>query len=302
MTLGYIGLGKMGRNMVTRLMEKGHEVVAFDPDATARARTVAAGIMVVERLADVLVGTPGTRTVWLMVPHTVVDDVLMELMPHLVPGDTVIDGGNSNYKETIRRAKTLANQGILMLDVGTSGGPEGARTGACLMIGGSRDVYEKHVSLLRDIAAPDAYGYMGSSGAGHFVKMVHNGIEYGMMQAIAEGFAVMKAAPFNIALTEVARVYNHRSVIESRLIQWLEDAFRAYGEDLADISGKVSHSGEGLWTVQTAKELGVDVPVIEDSLRFREESQKHPSYTGQVVSALRGQFGGHPVARTDEEN
>ncbi len=292
----------MGHNMVERLVEKGHTVTAYDPDADARARATTVGATVVEQLADVLVGTPGARTVWLMVPHAVVDAVVEELLPHLAEGDTVIDGGNSNYRETMRRAEMLAARGIHMLDVGTSGGPEGARTGACLMIGGPRDAYERHAALLRDIAAPDAYGYMGPSGAGHFVKMVHNGIEYGMMQAIAEGFAVMKAAPFDVNLTEVARVYNHRSVIESRLIAWLERAYRTHGEDLADISGRVSHSGEGLWTVQTAQELGVDVPVIADSLRFRERSQQHPSYTGQVVSALRGQFGGHPVARTDEEN
>ena len=301
MHIGYIGLGKMGRNMVARLVEKGYGVTAYDPDVMARTHVQESGAQVVERMEAVVDALPTDerRTIWLMVPHTVVDTVLTELLPALREGDVVIDGGNSYFKETVRRAQMLAEHGIEMLDIGTSGGPAGARNGACMMVGGARDIYSHYKNLIHDLSAPDAYGYMGQHGAGHFVKMVHNGIEYGMMQAIAEGFAVMKASDFAINLTETARVYNHNSVIASRLTQWLEDAYRAHGENLADISGKVAHSGEGLWTVETAHALGIPVPIIEGSLRFREQSQQAPSYTGQVVSALRGQFGGHPVSKEE---
>ncbi len=301
MHIGYIGLGKMGHNMVARLVEKGHSVTAYDPDAAARAHAQEVGAQVVERVAAVADTLPpdGQRTLWLMVPHTAVDAVIDDVLPTLRRGDVIIDGGNSYFKDTVRRAQMLAEHDIAMLDIGTSGGPAGARSGACMMVGGAREVYASHKDLIHDLSAPDAYGYMGRHGAGHFVKMVHNGIEYGMMQAIAEGFAVMKASDFAIDLTEAARVYNHQSVIASRLTQWLEDAYRAHGEDLADISGKVAHSGEGLWTVETAHALGIPVPIIAGSLQFREQSQQAPSYTGQVVSALRGQFGGHPVSKEE---
>ena len=192
-SLGYIGLGKMGQNMVERLIASGYGVTAYDPDAVARAAAVALGAAVTETPEAVLVGTPGSRTVWLMVPHQVVDTVLASLMPHLAAGDTVIDGGNSDYRLTVRRAAQLAEQGVVMLDVGTSGGPAGARDGACIMVGGDCAAYDAHKDLFRALAAPEAYGYMGLSGAGHFVKMVHNGIEYGMMQAIGEGFEILEA-------------------------------------------------------------------------------------------------------------
>ncbi len=295
MQIGYIGLGKMGAGMVARLSEKGHAVIATDPDASARAAAAKAGAQTVETVAALVDALDAPRTVWLMVPWRAVDAVLAELMPLLAEEDTVIDGGNSPYKESMRRHAELAARGIRFMDVGVSGGPHGARNGACVMVGGEREDYDRLAALWRDIAAPEAYGYMGRAGAGHFVKMVHNGIEYGMMQAIAEGFALMRRAPFDLDLTEVARIYNHESVIASRLTRWLEAAYRAHGEDLADISGEVAHSGEGLWTVEAARELGIPVRVIEDSLRFREASQGNPSYTGKVVSALRHQFGGHDV-------
>ena len=236
------------------------------------------------------------RLIWLMVPHTAVDTVLAELTPLLQAGDVVIDGGNSFYKESMRRGAELAKKGIHFMDAGTSGGPRGAREGACTMVGGDKDVFDAHEELFKDISVPDGFAYMGKVGAGHFVKMVHNGIEYGMMQAIGEGFEVLKSSAFDLDLVRVADLYNHQSVIESRLIGWAKSAFESHGTDLKTISGKVSHSGEGLWTVETAKELGVPIPIIEGSLKFREDSQKNPSYTGQVVSALRNQFGGHQVS------
>lgn len=297
--IGYIGLGKMGANMAERLLDFDWDVVATDPDADAQAAIKEKGARVAESAAAVVQSLATPRLVWLMVPHQVVDDVLEEIMPHLEAGDTVIDGGNSLYKESIRRSEALEEKGIQYLDVGVSGGPSGARRGACLMVGGDRAVYKQHVGLFSDLAVPGGYDYMGKCGAGHFVKMVHNGIEYGMMQAIGEGFSVMKEWSNDFDLGHIARLYNHGSVIESALVGWLKDAYTMDGDTLEDISGKVSHSGEGQWTVEAAKELGIPVPIIQGALQFRIESQENPSYTGQVVSALRNQFGGHSVAKEE---
>lgn len=299
MQIGYIGLGKMGFNMVERLLEKGYDcVVANDRNASAREAIGEKGASTATSLKEMVDKLEAPRSIWLMVPHGVVDDVIRDLLPNLSAGDTIIDGGNSNFRESTRRAKELEEQGVNFLDVGVSGGPEGARSGACLMVGGDREQFGRYEKLFRDLSVPDGYGYMGKSGAGHFVKMVHNGIEYGMMQSIAEGFNLMKNfEEFDLNLGEIAGVYNHGSVIESRLIGWLRDAFKEHGDELGAISGEVSHSGEGLWTVETAKEEGLDVEVIERSLKFRENSQGNPSYTGKVVSALRNQFGGHDVKK-----
>ena len=208
----------------------------------------------------------------------------------------MIDGGNSPYKESIRRSGELAAKGIGFLDAGVSGGPAGARKGACIMVGGRQEVFLRFERLFADLSVENGYGYMGRAGAGHFVKMVHNGIEYGMMQALAEGFAVLKAAPFGLDLPKVADLYDHASVIESRLVGWLKAAYEQHGEELRDISGTVEQSGEGAWTVEAGMELGVPTPVIEDALRFRLRSREAPTYAGQVLSALRNQFGGHDVA------
>ncbi len=183
------------------------------------------------------------------------------------------------------------------IDIGFSGGPSGARNGACLMIGGDTDSFHYLQPLYHDISLPGGYQHFQGSGAGHFVKMIHNGIEYGMMQSIAEGMNILKNSDYKIDLEKVAEIYNHGSVIESRLIGWLHDAFRIYGSDLKDISGIVGHTGEGLWTVEAAKEFGLNAKVIEDSLQFRIDSAKNPEYTGQVVSALRNMFGGHNVKK-----
>lgn len=297
MTLGYIGLGKMGLAQVERLLEYGHRVVAWNRSEGPRKEAERAGAEVRETPIDVVASLKTPRLIWLMVPYAVVDDMLKEIVPHLHKGDTIIDGGNSFYKHSMRRARDLAKKGINFLDCGTSGGPEGARRGACLMIGGEKKIYEKYERLFKDLAALDAYGYFGKAGAGHFVKMVHNGIEYGMMQAIGEGFDVMRRSPFKLSLTKVADVYNKKSVVESRLVGWLKKAYDEYGENLKGISGEVGHLGEGKWTVETAKELKVPIKIIEESFKFRIKSQGNPSYTGQVVSALRNQFGGHAVSK-----
>src|SRR3989339_737688 len=299
-TIGYIGLGKMGKGMEANLLEKGWKVVAFTRPPAATDEVAREGATPAYTLAEVVSKLASPRLVWLMVPHQAVDEVLEELIPLLSGGDTVIDGGNSFYKNAMRHADELSKKGIHFLDAGTSGGPGGAREGACTMVGGEKEVFDHYEELFKDISVKDGYAYFGKAGAGHFVKMVHNGIEYGMMQAIGEGFEVMKKSPFDLDLERVANLYNHQSVIESRLVGWAESAFKEYGQDLEVISGKVSHSGEGLWTVETAKEFGVPVPIIEGSLKFREESQESPSYTGQVVSALRNQFGGHEVKKSNE--
>ncbi len=295
MKLGYIGLGKMGANMVERFLEKGYEVVAYDRNEDAVKVAKNKGAQTADTLAVLIAALPLPRLVWIMVPYHAVDAVLKELTPLLAMGDVVVDGGNSPYKESIRRAKELEAWGIDFLDVGVSGGPAGARNGACIMVGGKKDVFQKFETVFRDLSVPDGYGFMGRSGAGHFVKMVHNGIEYGMMQALAEGFSVMKASDFRLDLTKITDVYNHKSVIESRLVGWLQSAFAQYGEDLKDITGSAAQSGEGMWTVQAGKELGIPTPIIQAALDFRIQSLKNPSYTGKLISAMRNQFGGHEV-------
>ncbi|PIT92214.1 MAG: 6-phosphogluconate dehydrogenase (decarboxylating) [Candidatus Harrisonbacteria bacterium CG10_big_fil_rev_8_21_14_0_10_42_17] len=299
MKLGYIGLGKMGLNMVLRLHEQGHEVVAYDASEEAWRHAEEQGVQVVSSLTKFIQALEPPRVVWIMIPHHCVDQLLFDLLPGMSGGDVLIDGGNSNYKDSMRRADEITQKGIRFMDVGVSGGPEGARNGVCLMIGGEKNDFEALRDLFVAIAAPEALGYMGTSGAGHFVKMVHNGIEYGMMQSIAEGFSLMKASDFNLNLTEVARVYNNQSVIASRLIGWLQKGFEHYGEELETISGSASASGEGEWTVKAAHELGISDIVIHESLKARTASQKKPSYQGKLVSVLRTMFGGHEVKREE---
>jgi len=279
------------------LLEKSHQVTVYDRNEEAAKQLARKGAQAAGALKDLVASLSAPRLVWLMVPHQAVDAVLRELVPLLARGDTVIDGGNSPYKESMRRAGDLEGKGIAFLDAGTSGGPDGARKGACIMIGGNEEVFRKYEGLFQDLSVENGYAYLGKSGAGHFVKMVHNGIEYGMMQALAEGFAVMKASPFHLDPAKIAELYNHRSVIESRLVGWLKTAYEQFGAELDGISGSAAQSGEGMWTVEAAKELGVPAPVIEGALDFRLASQKAPSYTGKVVSALRNQFGGHEVKR-----
>jgi 6-phosphogluconate dehydrogenase len=270
MRIGYIGLGKMGLNMVERLHEKGHEVVAYNRSPEPREEAKKIGVETVETLEDLVNALEAPRVIWLMVTHSANDAVLKELTPLLSKGDLIIDGGNSYYEDTIRRGKELEAEGLYFMDVGTSGGPKGARDGACLMIGGNKAMFQTLLSLFEDLASDgSAYAHLGKTGAGHFVKMVHNGIEYGMMQAIAEGFEVLKKSDFNLDLEQVAGLYNKKSVIESRLVGWLMSGFKKFGQDLDDVSGTVAHTGEGEWTVVTAKKLGVPVPIIEESFNLR---------------------------------
>ncbi len=299
--IAVVGLGKMGSNIVRRLLEKDWKVRGYDPSESALLRLRDEGMHEAVSLSALIGQTETPRIVWLMVPAgKIVDDVLFGkegIAKSLTKGDTIIDGGNSYYEDSIRRAKKIHKLGLKYIDVGFSGGPRGAREGGCLMVGGDEASFQALEPLFKDLAADGAYQFFKGSGAGHFVKMVHNGIEYGMMQALAEGFALLKKSKYKLDLTRVADIYSHQSVIESRLVRWMKSAFEEYGENLANISGSVAHSGEGEWTVKTAKRLGVSVKIIEDAFTFRVQSKKKPSYTGKLLSALRGQFGGHSVKK-----
>ncbi len=300
--IAIVGLGKMGMGIARQLNEKGWRVLVANRtpekvDEAAREGMIAAYSY--QEMVDQFDSSP--RIVWLMLPAgTAIEEALFGkqgIAQYLKEGDIVVEAGNSFYRDDAPRAQKLAEKGIQYVDVGVSGGPSGARSGACLMIGGSQKLFSQMEELYRDLSIEQGYAHFEGIGAGHFVKMVHNGIEYGMMQAIGEGFNVMKKSDYDLDLTEVARIYNTGSVIESRLVGWLHKAYQEWGVELEPISGTISHSGEGKWTVETAQELGEAVPVIADSFQFRLDSEKNPSYTGQVVSALRGQFGGHPVKK-----
>ncbi|MBN1929222.1 MAG: decarboxylating 6-phosphogluconate dehydrogenase [Chlorobiaceae bacterium] len=299
MKIGFVGLGKMGFNMAEHLLELGHEVVAFDLSAEAVTAIAAKGAMAARSLQHVAGELPKPRVIWLMVPAgKAVDAVLDGLVPFLDTGDIVIDGGNSRYTDTVARAEKLREQGIRMLDIGTSGGLEGARHGACMMAGGEREAYDLVEPLLRDLCVGNGYGYMGASGAGHFVKMVHNGIEYGMMQAIGEGFDLLRASGYDLDNETVARVWSNGSVIRGWLMELAEKAFARDGQ-LGWLGGKVADSGEGRWTVEAAVELGVSAPIITGALFERFRSQSSESFSNKVVAALRHGFGGHAFQKPE---
>ncbi|HXK52489.1 decarboxylating 6-phosphogluconate dehydrogenase [Candidatus Nomurabacteria bacterium] len=293
--IGYIGLGRMGYNMVLRLLEKKYEVVVYNKTSDKTLKATEAGALPSLSITEMVGRLKPPRTIWLMVPYTAVDEVLNELAPLLSKKDVVIDGGNSFYKNTVKRYENLKERGIAYIDAGVSGGPSGARNGTSIMVGGDAKVVKKLERLFKDLSVRDGYVYLGNSGAGHFVKMVHNGIEYGMMQAIAEGFDVLKHAPYTLQLREVMLAYKNGSVISSRLMDWLDEAFRKYGENLDAITGSASHSGEGKWTAETAKDMGLSTPALQEAIKVREKSQSNPSYQGKLISAMRGEFGQHPV-------
>ena len=300
--IGIIGLGKMGKGIAAQLAEKGWTVHVYNR-TIEKAQELAADFasMTAYDSVESMVGsfTSSPRVIWIMVPAgNAVDETLFGqrgLAQYLNEGDVVIDAGNSQYKNDTTCAAKLAEKNIHFIDAGVSGGPAGARNGACIMVGGPRALFDEYEELYKDLTVEGGCAHFEGIGAGHFVKMIHNGIEYGMMQAIGEGFNLMKQSDYNLDLTKVARVYNHASVVESRLIGWLEKAYQEWGVELEPIFGSISHSGEGKWTVEAAEEMGQEVPVIKESYEFRVKSAGNPSYTGQVVSALRGQFGGHKV-------
>lgn len=303
MQIGFIGLGKMGKNMVLRLLEQGIEVVAWNRSPEPLKEVTQAGAVQAVSIEDLVGKLNHPKIIWLMLPAgKVVGQFVDQLARLLGQTDLVIDGGNSFYKDSIRRASNLAERGVHFMDIGVSGGPKGARLGACLMVGGGKQDYQLALPIIKAAAAEDAYGYFGPVGAGHFAKMIHNGIEYGMMESIAEGFAVLVSSPFKFNLREVARVYNNRSVIESRLMGWLDEAL-AEDATLSETSSVIGHTGEGEWTIKEAQELGVETPVLEKSFQIRVESEKikensPQGFRNRVVSALRGKFGGHAVKKS----
>ncbi len=294
--IGIIGLGKMGYPIALLLRDRGYEIMATDAEpASVQAIGQEGGITAVGSVED-LCHTWGEsrKVIWLMVPSgEAVEITLSRLSRLLQSGDIIVDGGNSFYKDSIRRYHQLKEIGVGFLDCGTSGGIKGARSGACTMIGGDRAVFDICEPLFRDLSVEDGYLYCGPSGSGHFVKMVHNGIEYGMMQAIAEGFEILHRAAFDLEPEKIARLWDHGSVIRGWLMQLTADALDK-DPGLSDIRDIAHASGEGRWTLETALELGVPAPVIALSLLMRQRSQQDESFSGKVVAALRREFGGHP--------
>jgi 6-phosphogluconate dehydrogenase len=297
MQIGFVGLGKMGKGIVLHLLEKGVKVVVWNRSQDDVDEVVKFGAIPAKTHKELVEKLKSPRIIWIMVPQGApVDEMINKLLPHVNKKDLIIDGGNSFYKDTLRRGKKLKGK-VHFMDIGTSGGPGGARHGACLMIGGNKKDYKRIEKVLKIIAAPKAFGLFGNLGAGHFAKMVHNGIEYGMMQSVAEGAAVLKKSNFKLDLAEIFRVYNNQSVIDSRLIGWGQEAFEE-DPNLKNISSKIDSTGEGEWTINTAKELKVDVPIIKKSFDVRQKSTaESEDFRDKVVSALRGKFGGHPVRK-----
>ncbi|MBY0599306.1 phosphogluconate dehydrogenase (NAD(+)-dependent, decarboxylating) [Bacillus bingmayongensis] len=300
MKIGLIGLGKMGLNLGQNLMDKNHEIVAYDVNTDAVKEIKSYGAIGTASLAELIQSLEKPRILWIMVPHAVVDSVIKEITPLLSGGDIVIEAGNSYYKDSIRRYAELKKAGVHFMDAGTSGGTEGARNGACYMIGGDPEAWGIVETVFRDTAVENGYLYAGRAGSGHFLKMVHNGIEYGMMAAIGEGFEVLEKSEFDYDYEQVARVWNNGSVIRSWLMDLTERAFSKDAK-LDDIKGIMHSSGEGKWTVETALDLQTATPVIALSLLMRYRSLENDTFTGKVVAALRNEFGGHAVEKSDKK-
>jgi 6-phosphogluconate dehydrogenase len=281
-----VGLGRMGNGMTKRLEEHGHLVKTYDPKVPSTAKT----------LGSLCKQLDAPRHVWLMIPAgEITEKAFQQLLRLLEPGDTIVDGGNSNFRDSQRRYREARKQKIAFVDVGVSGGVWGLQVGFCLMAGGDKAPVKRLEPILTSLAPPDGYAHVGPSGAGHFVKMVHNGIEYGLMQAYAEGFEVMKDSEFDLDLTEIAGIWRYGSVVRSWLLELLYAAFEQEGSDLAGIRGYVEDSGEGRWTIHEAIAESVPVPVISAALYARFSSRQDESFAAKVDAALRNQFGGHAV-------
>ncbi|MBL7167847.1 decarboxylating 6-phosphogluconate dehydrogenase [Candidatus Bathyarchaeota archaeon] len=298
MKIGFVGLGRMGLRMVARIL-KTHEVVAYDINPQAVAEAGELGAEQVNSLEKLIGALPTPRVVWIMVPAGApVESVIDGLEPTLEDGDTLIDGGNSHYKDSIRRAERLKDKGISYLDVGTSGGLEGAESGANLTVGGPEEAYRAVIPLLESVARPDGYLYCGPSGSGHYVKMVHNGIEYAMLQALGEGFEMLRSAPYDLDMMAIARDWNNGCVIRSWMLELLGDALEG-DPGLDTLTGEVGGGETGRWMVETAMELGVPTPSIALSLLMRFRSRQDDTFAGRVVAAVRREFGGHAVKEAE---
>jgi 6-phosphogluconate dehydrogenase len=296
MRLAMIGLGKMGSNMTLRLVQGGHEVVAIDRDLEIARELGTKGAIFSESVADGIAKLTAPRVAWIMVPEKVTDSVIDDVAGHLSKGDVLIDGGNSNWKDSRVRAERLGHRGILFCDAGTSGGVWGLQNGYCLMVGGAPEAVKLCEPIFKTLAPASGYAHVGPAGAGHYVKMVHNGIEYGLMQAYAEGFEIMKTSPFGLDLHKIASIWGHGSVVRSWLLELLEGALKG-DSDLKGIRGWVADSGEGRWTVQASIDQDVPAPIITLALQARFRSRQEESYGAKILSALRNQFGGHAVKK-----
>ena len=300
MRIGMVGLGRMGANMTTRLTRGGHEVVAYDVNAEAIAKAEAEGALGSQSLADLVGALQAPRAVWVMVPAgDITEQTITALADLLAAGDIVIDGGNARWTDSKRRAATLGERGIAFVDAGTSGGIWGLSEGYCLMVGGTDDAIATLEPIFSTLAPPDGWAHVGPSGAGHFTKMVHNGIEYALMQAYAEGFQLLGDSEYDLDLHAVAEVWRHGSVVRS----WLLDlAASALSKDpgLEQISGYVQDSGEGLWTVEAAIDSAVPVPTIAMALFTRFASRQDDAFANRMLAALRNEFGGHAVKKRGE--
>lgn len=304
MQVAMIGLGRMGMNMVRRLLRGGHEVIVYNRTPQKTDEVAKEGAFPAHSLSELAQSLTPPRAVWLMLPAgPAVDDHLQALQSLLSAGDIVIEGGNTYYKDDLRRAALLEQKGIRFVDVGVSGGIWGLEVGYCLMVGGDRATFQHLKPILETLAPAEGYLYCGPTGAGHFVKMVHNGIEYGMMQAYAEGFQILDASPYGEGLkpSEVAHLWNQGSVVRSWLLQLAEAAF-AKDEKLSRIRGHVEDSGEGRWTVAQAIETGVSAPVIALSLMNRFRSRERDTFADRVLAALRREFGGHAVITAEKDH
>jgi 6-phosphogluconate dehydrogenase len=297
MRLAMIGLGKMGYNMTLRLLQGGHEVVAVDRNLDVARELAGKGAVFAESIADAVSKLQPPRVAWVMVPSQVTDAVINELAERLSKGDVLIDGGNSNWHDSRARAEKLAAKGIQWCDAGTSGGIWGLKNGYCLMVGGAPEPVKLCEPIFKTLAPEDGYAHVGAAGAGHYVKMVHNGIEYGLMQAYAEGFEIMKTSPYGLDLHKIASIWGHGSVVRSWLLELLEDAL-SKDPELKSLRGFVEDSGEGRWTVQAAIDQDVPAPVITLSLQTRFRSRQEESYGAKILAALRNEFGGHAVKKS----
>lgn len=294
--IGIIGLGKMGSQVAQNLAEKGWKVFAYNRTYEKALELSKSGVVPCHSVSDLAVSLSGTKIILIILPSgEVTNQAIKEVSKNVFSGDYIIDAGNSYYEDTIQNYKYLNSKKINFVDIGISGGPSGARNGACLMIGGNEENFLYLRNLFEDISNKNSYEFFLGAGAGHFVKMVHNAIEYGMMQSIAEGFNLLKYSKYKFDLKKIAKIYNNGSVIDSRLIEWLHEGFEIFGEDLKEVSGKVAYSGEAEWALDTAKHLKLHMPVVKEAVKFRKYSQKKPSYTGKILTMLRHMFGGHEI-------
>ena len=298
MQIGLVGLGKMGFPLALNLHDKGFEVVAFDVAELSRENAAEQGVGVADSISALVSKLVSPRVIWLMIPSgEIIDKVIEEITPLLNPDDILIEGGNSFFKDSVKRHSSLKEKGIHFLDCGTSGGVSGARNGVCAMIGGDKAVFDRCEPVFKAISVPNGYLHTGEAGSGHFVKMVHNGIEYGMMQSIAEGFEVFEKSNFGLDFEAIATLFNQGSVIRGWLMELTANAFQK-DPNLEAIKGIMHSSGEGKWTLETALDLGVPTPVMAMSLMMRYRSLQEDTFSGKVVAALRNEFGGHAVVKS----